>query len=44
MTPTVATPETTESSSESSATEATVEPIGDTTQAGEIKSAVEIGH
>jgi len=41
--PTVATPETTESSSESSATEATVEPIGDTTQAGEIKSAVEIG-
>ena len=44
LTPTVATPETTESSSESSATEATVEPIGDTTQAGEIKSAVEIGH
>ena len=43
LTPTVATPETTESSSESSATEATVEPIGDTTQAGEIKSAVEIG-
>ena len=43
LTPTVAAPETTESSSESSATEATVEPIGDTTQAGEIKSAVEIG-
>lgn len=43
LTPTVATPETTESSSESSATEATVEPIGDTTQVGEIKSAVEIG-
>ena len=43
LTPNVATPETTESSSESSATEATVEPIGDTTQAGEIKSAVEIG-
>jgi erfK/ybiS/ycfS/ynhG family protein len=43
LTPTAATPETTESSSESSATEATVEPIGDTTQAGEIKSAVEIG-
>lgn len=45
LTPTAATPETTESSSssENSATEATVEPIGDTTQAGEIKSAVEIG-
>ena len=45
LAPTVAAPAPTESSSssESSATEATVEPIGDTTQAGEIKSAVEIG-
>mgnify|MGYP003086836968 FL=1 len=45
LAPTVAAPAATESSSssESSATEATVEPIGDTTQAGEIKSAVEIG-